>query len=58
MLLFGKSIYFYIISKNFMAQIAIREYDAKRMFAAFQSSVYCGYLIDSPTDFDDFDTSE
>lgn len=41
-----------------MAQIAIREYDAKRMFAAFQSSVYRGYLIDSPIDLDEFDRSE
>ncbi len=33
-----------------MAQIAIREYDAKRMFAEFTVSSYKGYLIESEDD--------
>ena len=33
-----------------MAQIAIREYDAKRMFAEYSSSPYIGYLIESEED--------
>jgi succinyl-CoA synthetase beta subunit len=37
-----------------MAQVAIREYDAKRMFAEFSSSPYPGYLIESERDIDDF----
>lgn len=41
-----------------MAQIAIREYDAKRMFATFQSSSYRGYLIESESDIDSFDELE
>ncbi len=41
-----------------MAQIAIREYDAKRMFAEFSSSLYPGYLIESEEDIDAFATKE
>ncbi len=41
-----------------MAQIAIREYDAKRLFATFQSCVYRGYLIQWASDLDLFDVSE
>ena len=41
-----------------MAQIAIREYDAKRMFTTFQSSSYRGYLIESQSDIDSFDALE
>lgn len=41
-----------------MAQIAIREYDAKRMFATFQSSSYRGYIIESESDIDSFDMFE
>ena len=41
-----------------MAQIAIREYDAKRMFTTFNSSSYRGYLIESESDFDSFDALE
>ena len=41
-----------------MAQLAIREYDAKRMFAEFSSSVYRGYLIESEEDFDTFAKKE
>jgi ATP-citrate lyase beta-subunit len=37
-----------------MAQLAIREYDAKRMFAQFSSSEYSGYLIESEEDIDRF----
>lgn len=37
-----------------MAQRAIREYDAKRMFAEFSSSLYPGYLIESEEDIDMF----
>ena len=37
-----------------MAQIAIREYDAKRMFASFQKTPYTGYLIESIVDLDSF----
>ena len=37
-----------------MAQIAIREYDAKRMFANFSSSAYRGYLIQGEEDIDEF----
>ena len=33
-----------------MAQIAIREYDAKRMFAEYSSSSYTGYLVESEED--------
>ena len=33
-----------------MAQIAIREYDAKRMFAEYSSFPYIGYLIESEED--------
>ncbi|NRH21035.1 ATPase [Candidatus Gracilibacteria bacterium] len=33
-----------------MAQIAIREYDAKRMFAEYSPSSYTGYLIESEED--------
>ncbi len=41
-----------------MAQIAIREYDAKRMFATFRKSTYQGYLIESESDFEKFDIAE
>jgi ATP-citrate lyase beta-subunit len=41
-----------------MAQIAIREYDAKRMFASFQKTVYGGHLIESEIDLDIFDKLE
>ncbi len=37
-----------------MAQIAIREYDAKRMFAQFSASQYGGYLIENEEDMDMF----
>jgi len=41
-----------------MAQRAIREYDAKRMFAEFSSSVYPGYLIESEEDIHAFEKKE
>lgn len=41
-----------------MAQLAIREYDAKRMFANVSSSVYRGYLIESEGDIDVFAEKE
>ena len=41
-----------------MAQLAIREYDAKRMFAEFTSSVYRGYLIECEKDIDSFAKKE
>jgi len=41
-----------------MAQIAIREYDAKRMFASFLASSYRGYLVESTPDLDIFDSQE
>lgn len=41
-----------------MAQIAIREYDAKRMFAEFSSSPYRGYLIENQHDIDAFAKKE
>ena len=41
-----------------MAQLAIREYDAKRMFAEFTSSVYRGYLIECEKDIDAFAKKE
>jgi succinyl-CoA synthetase beta subunit len=41
-----------------MAQRAIREYDAKRMFANFSSSEYRGYLIESEGDIDAFGQKE
>jgi succinyl-CoA synthetase beta subunit len=41
-----------------MAQLAIREYDAKRMFANFSSSVYRGYLIECEVDIDAFTQKE
>lgn len=41
-----------------MAQLAIREYDAKRMFAEFSSSLYRGYLIESEEDIDAFAKKE
>jgi succinyl-CoA synthetase beta subunit len=41
-----------------MAQLAIREYDAKRMFANFSSSVYRGYLIECEDDIDIFAARE
>lgn len=41
-----------------MAQIAIREYDAKRMFASFQKTIYGGHLIESEIDLDIFDKLE
>ena len=41
-----------------MAQIAIREYDAKRMFASFQKTPYAGHLIESIVDLDIFDNLE
>ncbi len=41
-----------------MAQLAIREYDAKRMFAEFSSSVYRGYLIECEEDIDVFAKKE
>jgi succinyl-CoA synthetase beta subunit len=37
-----------------MAQLAIREYDAKRMFAEFSSSLYRGYLIEDEEGIDMF----
>ena len=41
-----------------MAQLAIREYDAKRMFAEFSSSTYRGYLIEYEEDIDAFAKNE
>lgn len=41
-----------------MAQIAIREYDAKRMFAEFSASQYRGYLIESEEDIGAFTKQE
>ena len=38
-----------------MAQIAIREYDAKRMFAVYSSSVYSGHLIETGDDISRFE---
>lgn len=52
------SLFFIYTRQKTMAQIAIREYDAKRMFASFQSSSYRGYLIESGSDLDLFDVSE
>jgi ATP-citrate lyase beta-subunit len=41
-----------------MAQRAIREYDAKRMFAEFSSTEYPGYIIESEEDIDVFERKE
>lgn len=41
-----------------MAQLAIREYDAKRMFANFSSSFYRGYLIQDEEDIAAFAAKE
>ena len=41
-----------------MAQLAIREYDAKRMFTEFTSSVYRGCLIECEKDIDAFAKKE
>ncbi len=41
-----------------MAQLAIREYDAKRMFANFSSSFYRGYLIQGEEDIAAFAAKE
>lgn len=46
------------IMPSIMAQLAIREYDAKRMFALFSSSQYRGYLIESEEDIDAFTKKE
>lgn len=40
------SLLFIYTLQKIMAQIAIREYDAKRMFATFRSTIYQGYLIE------------
>ncbi len=37
-----------------MAQVAIREYDAKKMFASYQNIPYTGYLIQSEEDMRNF----
>ena len=37
-----------------MAQVAIREYDAKKMFSEYSSTSYEGYLIESESDFEIF----
>lgn len=37
-----------------MAQVAIREYDAKRMFASYQNIPYSGYLIQNKEDMSNF----
>jgi succinyl-CoA synthetase beta subunit len=54
---FVSPISLYTIQKT-MAQLAIREYDAKRMFAEFSSSVYRGYLIQDQDDIDAFAAKE
>ena len=41
-----------------MAQLAIREYDAKRMFAEFSSSLYPGYLIQNEADIAAFEKQQ
>lgn len=40
-----------------MAQVAIREYDAKTLFSQFTNTPYQGYLIESETDFSCIDSS-
>jgi len=39
-----------------MAQIAIREYDAKRMFAEYSSHTYTGFLVQDISDINSFVT--
>ena len=41
-----------------MAQVAIREYDAKKMFSEYVGIQYSGYLIESEWDFENFRSTE